>query len=435
MTTAPMTSGHDTAAPAVPVVPPPAAARPIEYRELTLPNGLRVLAARRAAVPVVELRLALPFGGDSAEHAAEAELLAAALTCGAARRDRAAVDEVLAEYGGSLRVEARPERLKVTARLLSEGLPTLLDLLADLLTGTAFRTAEVEAERARLLQRVALAGRMPQYAGRSALLRHCFGDHPAARETPDAEPVRAVTVDTLTRRRAEGLLPEGSTLVLVGDLVPEQALDAAARALADWTGPGPAREMASPPQVTGGPVADVRMPGLRQAEARLAAPSLPRTDPGFAALHLAELVFAGYFSSRLVRSLREEAGYAYSARCAAHEIGTTAVNLVQFGVDPRHRDESLERTFAVLARLSGDRPPTPAEVRAAAGYSAGIRSISLATQIGLADALLDAAVHGLHPAWLTAFPASLAQVTVDQVAEAARVHLDPGAFTGIVLQP
>ncbi|WP_051951740.1 M16 family metallopeptidase [Actinacidiphila yeochonensis] len=424
-----------TTAPVVPVVPRPAPGRPPEYREATLPNGLRVLAARRAAVPVVELRLAVPFGGGTAEHAAEAELLAAALTCGAARRDRAAVEDVLAEYGGSLRVEARPERLKVTARLLSEGLPTLLDLLADLLTGTAFRAAEVETERARLLQRVQLAGRMPQYAGRTALLRHCFGEHPAARETPEAELVRAVAVDTLAWRRAEGLLPEGSTLVLVGDLTPERALAAAGRALAGWTGPGPAREMASPPRVAGGPVVDVRMPGLRQAEARLAAPSLPRTAPGFGALHLAELVFAGYFSSRLVRSLREEAGYAYSARCAVLELGATAVNLVQFGVDPRHRDASLDRTFGVLERLSGAQPPTPAEVEAAAGYSAGIRAISLATQTGLADALLDTAVRGLPPAWLSEFPASLAEVTVDQVAEAARVHLDPGAFTGIVLQP
>ncbi|MDQ3988672.1 MAG: hypothetical protein M3291_05660, partial [Actinomycetota bacterium] len=45
--------------------------------DTTLDSGLRVIAVRRPAVPMVELRLAVPFGGTSATHAARAEVLAA----------------------------------------------------------------------------------------------------------------------------------------------------------------------------------------------------------------------------------------------------------------------------------------------------------------------------------------------------------------------
>ena len=51
--------------------PPATAARPV-VKERTLANGLRVIAVRRSAVPLVEVRLRLPFGGTAATHLARA---------------------------------------------------------------------------------------------------------------------------------------------------------------------------------------------------------------------------------------------------------------------------------------------------------------------------------------------------------------------------
>ncbi|MGA5702757.1 M16 family metallopeptidase [Peterkaempfera bronchialis] len=411
--------------------PPP----PLDHAARTLPSGLRIVAARRASVPMVELRLGVPFGGEEPRHCADAELLVSTLLCGTARRDRDAFERDLAGLGGTLRATVRPERLKITARAPVEGLPLLLDLLADCLTGAAYDPRAVEAERARLVDRVRIAERLPQYAARAALLRHCFGDHPAARETPSADQVAAVPREALPELHRTRLVPGGSVLVLAGDLTPGHALDAAATALADWSGAAPARAMPRPPAVLGGPVATVDRPGVRQADVWLAGPSLPRQDPEYPALHLAEQIVGGYFSSRLMRTLREEAGYVYSARCAAEEIGGQAVNLVQFGCDPRHAAEALDRTLAHLDRIGGDQPPTPEEVRSAAGYSRGVRSITLSSQTGLADALFDACVHGLAPDWLTEFPARLAATGTAEVRAAAARHLSAAAFTGVLLQP
>ena len=45
--------------------------------DTVLASGLRVIAVRRPAVPMVELRLEIPFGGTHRTHPARAELLAA----------------------------------------------------------------------------------------------------------------------------------------------------------------------------------------------------------------------------------------------------------------------------------------------------------------------------------------------------------------------
>lgn len=411
-----------------------APAEPLDCAELTLPSGLRVVAARRASAPVIELRLSVPFGGQSPDHCAAAELLTAALLTGTARRDQDAIERGLADLGGSLRATVRPERLRINGRMLGYGLAPMLDLIADCLTSAAYHPETVARERARLIDRVRLAERLPHHAARAALLEHCFGTHPAARETPSTEQVDAVSAQALSALHRDALVPDGSVLVLVGDLIPGQALEAAATALAGWTGDHRARGLSLPPAVVGGLIVRLKRPGAQQADVRLAVPSLPRSDPGFPALHLAELVLGGYFSSRLVRVLREELGYVYSVQCGGEEIAGRAVNVVQFGCDPRHTSEALAYALAELDRIGGGDPPSEAEVRSARGYSRGIQSITLSTQAGLADGLLGACVSGRRPRWLTEMPALIAETGTDEV-RAAAAALSAAAATGVVLEP
>jgi predicted Zn-dependent peptidase len=181
-------------------------------------------------------------------------------------------------------------------------------------------------------------------------------------------------------------------------------------------------------------VVHLSRPAARQAEVRLALPALPRSDPGYPALYLAGLILGGFFSARLVRELREELGFVYSIHCGDEEIAGRAVNIVQFGCDPRHTSDALAHVLAALDRIGGEDPPSTAEVRSARGYSRGTRSIALSTQAGLADGLLGVCVGGRPVNWLTEFPAQLAATGTDEVREAASA-LTAAAATGIVLGP
>lgn len=68
----------------IPAVRPTVPAELPTVVERTLPNGLRVLVVARTSVPLVELRLRIPFTGLGADHAARAELLAETLFTGTA---------------------------------------------------------------------------------------------------------------------------------------------------------------------------------------------------------------------------------------------------------------------------------------------------------------------------------------------------------------
>jgi predicted Zn-dependent peptidase len=395
-------------------------------------NGLRLVAVRRPATPLVEVRLRIPFGGSGAAHAARGELLAETILLGTGRRTREQVDAELALVGGELGASVDPQRLLISGSVLATGLPVLLDVLADVLTGAAYRRADVLRERDRIAEHLAIASAQPSVVARKLLQHHRFGDHPAVREMPEVADVLAVGPAAVRGLHKRAVVPSGSTLVLVGDLSPTRAAQAAMLALQGWTGERAASVLTTPPAVSGGPLAAHHRSGAVQSQVRLTAAALPRTDPGYAAVQLANTVYGGYFSSRLVENLREDKGYTYSAHSALEFWPGRAAVTVSF-------DTTTDATAAALweARYELGRialvPPKPAEVEAARNYAIGSLAISLASQAGYASMLSVLAGSGLDGSWLRDHPSRLAAVTLDDVAVAASRLFAPSAVTGVVV--
>jgi zinc protease len=403
-----------------------------DVEERLLPNGLRVLAARRPSVPMVELRLRVPFAGDEPEHPAVAELLASTLLTGTATRDRVGIDDELAAVGGDLGVNVDPERLQIGGSGLADGLPDLLGVLADVLTGATHPDVEVARERDRLVERISVVRAQPRTIAREALQRKRFGDHPITREMPTGDEVAAVTVEQVRALHAAALVPGGSTLVLVGDIDPGTAIAEVEKAVSGWVSDSPARELSPPPPITPSDLQLVHRAGSVQSQLRLSAPALRRHDPRYAALQLANLVFGGYFSSRWMENIREDKGYTYGAHSGIEFVPGGAVLGVETDVASDVTAAALLETRYELGRLTAV-PPTTAEVDAARAYAVGSLLISLDNQGGLASTLSALAADGLGIDWLRAHPARLESITVDQVAEAALEFFAPTAFTGVVV--
>jgi predicted Zn-dependent peptidase len=403
-----------------------------ETLDTVLDNGLRLLVVRQPAVPIVELRLRVPFGGTEPTHPARSEVLAETLLTGTARRSRVQVDTDLALVGGELGAGVDPERLSIGGNALASGLDRLLDVLADVLTGAVYAADEVARERDRLVERIALAGAQPGTIARKALQRRRYGDHPFAHEMPEAADVAQVTAEQVRELHQKSLVPRGSAMVLVGDVDPQGARDLVNKALAGWQADHAATEMAPLPKVAGGDLLLVHRPGAVQSQLRLSAQAIPRTDPRYPALQLTNLIFGGYFSSRLVENIREDKGYTYHARSYLEFTPRAASLLVDADTASDVTAAALWETRYELGRL-GLVPPTGDELESVRQYAIGSLLISTASQSGLASQLISLAGLGLDMDWLRGHPARLAGVTADDVADAALTFFAPSAFTGIVV--
>ncbi|MGH3916091.1 MAG: M16 family metallopeptidase [Pseudonocardiaceae bacterium] len=400
--------------------------------DTVLSNGLRVLAVRRPAVPMVEVRLVIPFGGTDHPHAARAEVLAATLLCGTPGRGRFDIDTALAAVGGDLVVRVDPEDLSISGSALGAGLDVLLDVLADVLTSASYAPAEVIPERARLVERIAMSRSQPQTIAREALQRRRYGDHPATREMPQAEDVAAVEPEALHDLHHRGVVPGGAVLVVVGDITPEHVVEAADAALKNWRSDRSATVLAPLPELTGADVQLVHRGGAVQSQLRLSAQAVPRTDERYPAVQLANLIFGGYFSSRWVENIREDKGYTYGAHCSIEPNPHGATLLAEADTASKVTAAALLETRYELGRLAV-LPPLEVEVDNARQYAIGAHTISTSSQAGLAAQLTAVAISGLDLDWLRAHPNRLQAVTTEQVAAAAAEFFAPARFTGVVV--
>ncbi len=418
-----MSAGPDL----IPAVAAPSPLKVPTVAERTLSNGLRVLAVRRASVPVVELRLRIPVSGSGgkksakgasleARKAAEA-LLSETMFTGTAERDRGQLAAELQRLGAGLAANVDNDRLGIVGSALATNLRPLLGLLSEVIHSAAYPKGEVAGERERMVAELAIARSQPAVQAREALLSRLYGKHPYAFELPEPPALEEVTAKQLRTLHSKAVTPAGAVLTLVGDLRPAAALDAVEAALGEWSGSAPAPMPDVPSHVPGG-VTIVDRPGAVQTNIRLAGPTLPRTAPNYAALQVANVVFGGYFSSRLVNNIREDKGYTYSPRSGIEHAIAASRFVVAADVATGVTGPALLEVLYELGRVAL-LPLGEDELAAARRYAAGTLALSTATSSGLASTLSMLAGFGLEPGYLREHSAALGKVDAEAVAAIA----------------
>jgi zinc protease len=399
--------------------------------ERTLANGLRVAAVRRAGVPMVHLRLRVPFAGRRADHLSKRMVLEATMTHGTSTHSRVELAVALQEVGGALSVSTDTDRLLVRAESLRSGLPRVLELLAELVTDAQYPKGAVTGEVSRLQTQLQQRLSQPGEVAAEALRHRLYRGHPYGRDLPEPEEIAGVTAAAVRKLHYHWVVPQGSLLVVVGDITPARTLDQVEKALAGWS--GDATESFSAPEVpTGGDVTLVDRAGAVQSNLRLGGPGLSRRDDDYAALSLANVAFGGYFASRLTQNIREDKGYTYSPRSGLVHGAMASGFVLEADVATEVTGPALVEIAYELGRMV-TAPITSSELDSAVNYLTGLLGLQAATQAGLAGVIETLLGDGLDVSWLREHPAALARATSDDVLEQARRFLAPAGLATIVV--
>jgi zinc protease len=176
----------------------------------------------------------------------------------------------------------------------------------------------------------------------------------------------------------------------------------------------------------------VDRPGAAQSNIRIGGPSLTRQDDGLPALQLANMVFGGYFSSRLVENIRENKGYTYSPRSWLDHLPLGSVLNITADVGTEVTAPALLETRYELGRMA-TLPVSADELDGARRYLIGTTALSTQTQSGLAEYLVALSSAGLGLDYLRQLPKRLERVTVDEVRDAAEEYLAPARLPTVIL--
>lgn len=397
----------------------------------TLSNGLVVILRENHANPTVAIQGVVRAGAifDPPGRSGLAAFVGAMLDRGT--RGRTAFEQAAAveDMGAHLSFEGSVETLGFSGTSLTEDLPVLLDVLADALRNPAFPPDQVEKARDELLIQVRMAEEnTASVAARSTSRLLYPEDHPFHWPPYGTEEtLRAVTRSDLEAFHARHYGPQTATLVLVGDVTPEQTLPLMERALGSFPPLAAPPRFAVPqaPPLAGPARHVVRLPGRSQTDIVWARHGFARTEPDYYAAILMNYVLGGgSLSSRLMDRLRDRQGLVYGVYSVPSPgIGAGPIQ-IRAGTNPAQ----VERAIAAIqkeVRRMYEEGPTAEELAEAKGYLTGVFPVRLESNRGVAAQLIAAEVYNLGLDYLDRFAGIMDGVTLDETRAAARKYLAP----------
>ena len=401
---------------------------PETVTRVTLDNGIVVLVKDNPNNASVTLRGRLRAGGlyDTDRTSGLAHLTTAALQRGTRKRTFRKLNEELDRTGMSFGVGAGMETIGFAGKALIEDFDQLLDLAADVLMYPKFPRSETEKLRTEILADLKEADDDTQHVAYREFRALCYpAAHPYHRLSDGrAETVKRLTLAQLADFHARYFRPEVMTVVIVGDIRAEQAIEKIERTLGKWKARGKLVDHRIPDAPTPQQIVKKKTPlaGKTQADVVIGYPGLRRTDPEYYALSLGDLIFGrlGLYG-RLGASVRDKQGlayYVYSGVEANLGAGPWAVHA---GVNPKNLDRAIEGIVAEIKRLRAE-PVTQDELNEAKDFVTGSLALRLETNDGVASTLSDIELFELGLDYLQRYPGIIRALTAEQILEVTRKY-------------
>ncbi len=387
-----------------------------------LKNGLRVVLAPKADLPLVRLKLALPCGtaADRANAGGVAYLTAHMLERGAGKRSALQFSGALQDLGSTVTAWTDQDHALVLVSSLRRNLEQSLDLLADLLLRPRFTGGELARLKKEVRARVQQRRAQPAQTAHLALKSAVFGEHPYGRALlPAPGSLGGIKPAALQAYHGRCYRPRGAVLVAAGDITAQELRALLEARLSAWSGEAPEPGDPPPPPDRGPRLVLVDRPGATQSVIRVGHLCPPRRSREFAMMELLNTALGGSFTSRLNLNLREKHGFTYGARSQFMLRRERGLFAASASVETEDTAAALTEILAELRGMSA-RPLTRSELSRARQLLVEEQPGRAETVAGLVEAYADLAANGLPLPSLNRFPDQVKAITSSRAAAAAR---------------
>jgi zinc protease len=416
--------------------PPPTLHLPsIQKRQLS--NGVPVWMVELHEVPVVQVNLvALRGGGDDPPGKfGVTSLMTAMLEEGAGARSSLeisdAVDFLGADLGAGSSFDSSAVRLHVPVARLADALA----IMADVALRPTFPADELERLRQQRLTALLQARDDPGTIAAQAFPRILYGPgHRYGFSTNGtAQTIGALTVADLRTQYATVFQPANSTLVVVGDIVPDRVMPLLETQFGSWRSSAPVARAVLPAaaQLAKREVWIVDKPAAPQTQIRIGWIGVPRSTPDYFPIQVMNTILGGSFTSRLNMNLREKHGYAYGATSAFDMRTTPGPFAAAAGVQTDKTSEALREFFNELNAI---RQPVPADELSRAKNYISLRFPSgFESTSDISRRLEDAVVYRLPDDYFAKYVANIEAVTAADVQRVATKYIEPDRLAVLVV--
>ena len=330
-----------------------------EHRLTELDTGVRVVTEAMPSVRSVALGFWVGTGSrvEDDAQAGLSHLLEHLLFRGSSRYGSLEIDQIFDTMGAEINAGTGKETTSLYSRVLDVHLERAMDVMADMIWSPALE--EVDAERAVVLEEIAMYEDDPQDKIFDLLGEAVFGDDPLGRAIIGRpEVIRDTPVDAIRAFHRARYRPDTVVVAAAGSIEHDRLVELVAASQ-----PGDERLGDTAPY--GAPYSRPHVRFERkdteQYHVCLGAPGIARDDERRFALRVLDNILGGTSSSRLFQEVRERRGLAYSVYTFLnHYAGTGQIGLY-LGTRSDNLAEALQVVGAELERIR-DEPATRDEL-------------------------------------------------------------------------
>jgi zinc protease len=287
------------------------------------------------------------------------------LNGGTERHTKQGLAEMFAERQLGYRTNVARDFATLSMGALKDDLGDAMGLMAELLTEPLFPEDELKIFLDRASAELAHETATQAGAAGKAVRRLIFGaTHDYGRHGGDEASLASITRGAIFDRCRGWFDPSQATLVIVGDLSLDEAVELAGSAFGHWSGAGPDAVRAASLWAPERGRYFIDHPGGSQSALHIAL-AAEGVRPGNEARSMFNLLFGGSFGSRLNANLRERRGWTYGISSGFSIRPQLGAFRIQTQVQADKTLAALDEIEAELVGLGQDRPITNEEIEKA----------------------------------------------------------------------
>lgn len=403
---------------------------PEDIHRFTLPNGVVILARSNfnSASVVISGYIAVGSQYDPLEKLGLAYFTARCLMRGSAQSSFQEIYDRLESAGASFGYGASVHTTSFSGRALAEDLPLIFSTFAESLLEPTFPEEHVNRLRSQLLTSLAIRAQSTQDMAAIEFDSLLFPGHPYGRpEDGHVETINAISREDLVNFHHQHYQPNGLTIVVTGAVNPQEVFDLASRHFGSWQKPmppipPPCQQITPPQQAI---VKKIVLSGKSQSDLVMGTLGPKRNTPEYLAASIGNSILGQFgLMGRIGDSVREKAGLAYYASTSLNAWRDSGSWEVSAGVNPNNVERAAALITSELRRFT-DELVTREELEDNQNNYIGRMPLSLESNSGVANAILNLERFDLGLDYLQRYPALIRAITREQILDAAREYIDP----------
>ena len=411
-----------------------------EFERSNLSNGLELIVAHRATVPVVNLlmRFDAGFASDQFGEPGTSSLAMAMLDEGTRTRTALEISDELARLGAYFGAGSGIDASGVSISALKENLDESLELYADVVLNPAFPQKELDRLRKARLAQIKQEKTQPIGIALRVLPALMYGrDHAYSLPLTGSgteESVARITRDSLVNYHQTWFRPNNATMIVVGDTTMDEIKPKLEKLFRRWQ-PGnvPTKNIGNVDLPDKDRIYIIDRPDAVQSIIFAANVAPPAGQGNEIAIETMNEIIGGSFTSRINMNLREDKHWAYGARSV---VVSTKGQRPYIAYAPVQTDKTMESMAEIKRELKeylGENPATDEELEKVKNNN----TLSLPGRWETASAVLrdigEIVTYDLPDDYWDTYADNVRNLSLEQIAEAADDVIKPDNLLWVVV--